>query len=158
MGDTETYFMAKVGNLTTSQEIEINILKGCTLLTHLNGAAVTIANLLRAIEALNARCEQRLGRMTMAKMVTAKDPAGFATPYCDHYRLSLARPGQTFRALVLEHDQVGVCSAADVDEILAAAAAFTRVEDYKPEGQAHKQAHRLLVQKAEDVRVQLSKL
>ena len=60
IGSAPTYYIVRIGECTPDQQVQINLLKGCVLLTELHGQKVDIETLLQAISSINDRCERRL--------------------------------------------------------------------------------------------------
>ena len=92
------------------------------------------------------------------QMITAREITDGSTVYCEDSRLSLHRAGQTIRALMLNQNELPVCSAGDVDEIIGTAAAFMTIERIpQPTGKASKRAFWSLHDKAAKVRKNFGK-
>ena len=153
-------FVIKIGEeVTKEHEVQLNILKACSLLDQLGGVKVSVESLLVAIQELNMKRQEKIGKHLPVHVVTARDTSGTgAIAYCEDHRVSLNRVGQTYQILRMNPDELETCTGEDIDNILATAAAFMTIESYKPAGHAHTRVHKKMVERASEVRSQLSRM
>lgn len=156
----DSAFVIKIGaQVTKEHELQLNILKACSLLEQLNGVKVSVESLLAAISELNVKRQEKIGKHLPVHIVTACDTSGSgAITYCEDYRVSLNRVGQTYHILRMNPGELETCTCEDIDMILATAAAFMTIETYTPAGPAHKNVYKKMVERATEVRTQLAKM
>ena len=107
--DGQRYQHAYVGGVPQLLENRIQMIKGCGLVKQINGRTVDEETLLQAIDELGAKVEERFKDLKEVVVVEAMDPNKHdyfkwhgATILCEDPRLSLAAPGQQFKAIDLK--------------------------------------------------------
>lgn len=148
VGDGDEYFMGLIGcSHNASVENKMNFLKTCTMLTALEGKPVTKATLLAVIAEINDRVEARLGQLVETKTFTSKDPRSLGVkPYCEDERLSMKRPGLTYKAIdiTLCRSKPAPLDPDDLELLIDVAASFMDIEGTTPAGPAMKQTQNKL--------------
>ena len=148
VGDGDEYFMGIIGcSHNASVENKMNCLKTCTMLTALEGKPVTKATLLAVIAEINDRVDARLGQLVETKTFTSKDPRSLGVkPYCEDERLSMKRPGLTYKAIDITscRSKPTPLDPDDLELLIDVAASFMDIEGATPAGPAMKQTQNKL--------------
>ena len=147
VGDHEDYCMALIGEASQSVENKLNFLKACQMLTALDGRPVTKEHLLEVIKELNDTVEGKLFKFAEATTCTAQPVDNGCIIYCEDERLSMKRPGTTYRALDLDgrNEPLRMLEPDEQEFIIDVAAAIMNIEGGVAEGPAMKKTQQALL-------------
>ena len=150
VGDHEEYCMALIGEASQSVENKLNFLKGCQMLTALGGRPVTKEHLLAVIKELNDAVEGKLFKFAETTTCTAQPVDNGCIIYCEDERLSMKRPGTTYKALDLDgrNEPLRMLEPDEQEFIIDVAAAFMNIEGAVPQGPAMKKTQQALMSSA----------